>query len=78
MKMEPMALIIHPARFDDTRECLLQGPIDCPESKLPIALAQGWIVLVKESDVMSHVEVPVQSNPVRHDDSDLRKGAVGE
>lgn len=59
------ALITHPARFRPTWTGLL-APMEIPESKIGLAVAQGWIVIARDSDVYAPVvEVPAQSNPRR-------------
>ena len=61
------ALMTHPEQW--RRGQLLIAPLTILEHCVPAAVAQGWIVLVRESDLLPPLEVPVQSNPRRCPDA---------
>lgn len=59
------ALITHPARFRPIWRGLM-APMVVNESSLPIALAQGWMVLARDSDVLQvNIDANLQRNPNR-------------
>lgn len=59
------ALVAHPAQF--IRGKLVQTPRHIPEDSVPVARAQGWIVIGTDTEVLEQplVDVPAQSNPHR-------------
>ena len=62
----PCALIVHPehlAMF--RRHGRIIAPMDIDEASIPVAVAQGWIVLGRDSDIRPQINVNVQSNPQR-------------
>lgn len=61
------ALMVHPANIrHDGR--LLQAPMDIPEDSIQVAMAQGWMLLASDSDVLQPEILPLHSNPRRHED----------
>ena len=71
------ALVSHPNQVDVDGE-LLQAPMHIPESSVPVALSQGWFVIVQDTGLyddrdlkaLTPADVPVQSNPRRWPDKD--------
>ena len=58
------ALIAHPGQF--IKGHLVQTPMLIAEAAIPIAVAQEWIVLATESDVVEPVvDMTLLSNPRR-------------
>lgn len=68
------ALVSHPNQY--IRGRLVQTPRNISEAAVPIAVAQGWVVLARDTGiydnrtlkVLQPVDVPAQSNPRRHTD----------
>lgn len=62
------ALVFHPEHepFYLHGQIRLQ-PMEIPEDRIAVAVAQGWIVLVTDTEVFETpmVDVPAQSNPRR-------------
>lgn len=56
------AVVCHPDQFLNGR--LIQTPRAIPEDSVPVAMAQGWIVLATESALVP-ADVPVPLNPPR-------------
>ena len=54
------AIIAHPKQF--IRGRLVVAPETCVETCLPTALAQGWIVVARDSEMVSS-DPPAQTNP---------------
>ena len=57
------AVIAHPEQFIQGR--LVVAPKAIAEACLPAAVAQGWIVLARDSDVVTAPITPTQRNPNR-------------
>lgn len=58
------AIIAHPDQYINGR--LVQTPRLVPEDALPVAVAQEWIVLARDSQVEPvHTDANLQSNPRR-------------
>lgn len=57
-------LIAHPDQYLEGR--LLQTPDLIPETAVPIAVAQGWIVVARDRDLAPvNIDVNLHSNPHR-------------
>lgn len=65
------AIAYHPEQIATTpsgRSRLLVPPLPIAEHGIPAAVAQGWIVIVTDTEVLEQplVDAPIQSNPHRH------------
>lgn len=67
-----VALMTHPDQIQ--HGLLLTAPEVFRESAIPVARAQGWVVLLTESELCETPLVPVQSNPRRRIDREDRHG----
>lgn len=63
------ALVTHPQRAKATFGRLL-APMAIEERFLPVAIAQGWTVVIADVDLPADVPVIAQSNPRRTDEED--------
>ena len=70
------AIITHPQQWIKGR--LVVSPQVIVENCVPAAMAQGWIVLARDSEFpVKHMNMNMLSNPRRYDDdADARKGHV--
>ena len=66
------AILSHPEQWITDRLAL--SPICLAEACVPAAVAQGWIVLARDSACpVKHMDLPAQSNPRRRPDDDTER-----
>lgn len=67
------AVAFHPRQIvtRGRRSRLIENPVRIPESSVPVARSQGWIVLGTDSEVYARVDVNanMQRNPNRSADT---------